>query len=87
MCTARRSEKCHLVGQWNKVVSDFVQCTIQAGKGPEAVFILFGLVGFVNHQATLRAKRLEMAALVFVPAAHLIAHRFHLLGQSRASEE
>ena len=84
---AARGREFDLVGQGDEVVAGLIERAVEAGKTPQAVFLLVGLVGLVSHDSVGLAKCLEMTTLLLVPSAHLIAHRLHLLGRGEAGEE
>ena len=75
-----RIEEGQFFGQGDEVAASFVEGAIEASEVPKAVLRLVGLFSFDAHPAAFFAESLKMAALRLVPAVHLIAHGFHLLG-------
>ena len=80
MFITARVDKFKLVWQRNQVAAGLVEATVDTSKIPQATFVLVGLFGLVNHEASFFIKRPKMKALFLIPSAYLIAHRLHLLG-------
>ena len=80
MAVAVSIDELELIRQRNQVAAGLIETAVEASEVPQAVLLLVGLVGLIDHDALSVAKGLEMATLLLVPTIHLIAHRFHLLG-------
>ena len=87
MLVTARVDKFKLVGQRNQVAAGLIETAVEASEVPQAVLLLVGLVGLIDHDALSVAKGLEMATLFLVPTVHLIAHRFHLLGRDPSGKK